>query len=206
MTMRRRDFILGAAAAAQAVAGGGTELMTVTGMWAPGPNDAILPHEHLFSKFGDTPVEKASYDTGRVLATLVPYLDSLKGMGCAGIADCTAAYFGRDPALLRQISEKTGLRILTNTGYYGAAKKLYIPPSAYTESAEEISLRWVKEWNEGIGGTLIKPGFIKLGVDPGPLQEINRKLLRAAALTHLQSGLTDCGAHGRQPERGAGAD
>jgi phosphotriesterase-related protein len=50
--------------------------------------------------------------------------------------------------------------------------------------------RWVAEWRNGIEGTGIKPGFIKIGVDPGPLSEIDRKLVVAAARTHLQTGLT----------------
>jgi phosphotriesterase-related protein len=36
----------------------------------------------------------------------------------------------------------------------------------------------------------IRPGFIKTAVDKGPLSEIDQKLVRAAAKTHLQTGLT----------------
>lgn len=50
-------------------------------------------------------------------------------------------------------------------------------------------MRWVAEWEGGIEGTDIKPGFIKIGVDPGPLSDIDRKLVRAAAQTHLETGL-----------------
>lgn len=48
----------------------------------------------------------------------------------------------------------------------------------------------MSEWTQGIAETDIRPGFIKIGVDAGPLNEINQKLVRAAARTHLKSGLT----------------
>ncbi|MDZ7694575.1 MAG: hypothetical protein U5K69_26215 [Balneolaceae bacterium] len=38
-------------------------------------------------------------------------------------------------------------------------------------------------------GTDVKPGFVKIGVDGGALSEIDAKLVRAAALTHLDTGL-----------------
>src|SRR5262249_49030158 len=39
-------------------------------------------------------------------------------------------------------------------------------------------------------GTGVRPGFINLGADAGPLPEVHRKLVRAAARTHRESGLT----------------
>ena len=80
--------------------------------------------------------------------------------------------------------------ILTNTGYYGAAKDQYVPRHARAESADQLADRWVKEWLEGIEGTGIRPGFIKTGVDAGPLSAIDRTLIQAAARTHARTGLT----------------
>lgn len=83
------------------------------------------------------------------------------------------------------------MQIITNTGYYGAVKNKYLPPFAFTETAEELAVRWVGECKFGIEGSGIKPGFIKTAVDAdGPLTPLHQKLVRAAALTHLQTGLT----------------
>jgi phosphotriesterase-related protein len=79
---------------------------------------------------------------------------------------------------------------LTNTGYYGAAGDKYVPAHAFEESADQLATRWVTEWERGIDDTGIKPGFIKTAVDPGPLSMIDKKLVEAAAKTHLQTGLT----------------
>ena len=50
--------------------------------------------------------------------------------------------------------------------------------------------RWIAEWRDGIDETGIRPGFIKIGVDSGALSDLHRKLVRAAAQTHLATGLT----------------
>ena len=44
----------------------------------------------------------------------------------------------------------------------------------------------------GVGGRdwgyQYSPGFMKIGVDSGPLSEIDKKLVRAAARSHLETG------------------
>jgi phosphotriesterase-related protein len=118
-----------------------------------------------------------------------PFLNEAKKLGAATFIECTPAYLGRDPKLMKSISEYTGLNILTNTGYYGASRDRYIPKHAYTETAEELSFRWIKEFKKGIEHTGVRPGFIKIGVMGGDLSDLHRKLVRAAAKTHLATGL-----------------
>jgi len=179
-------------------------VMTVRGPVPASSLGVFLPHEHLFSNFGEPPAEPPVYGERALLEAVEPYVWSIRKLGCGAIADATAAYFGRHPRLLRLISEKTGLHILTNTGYYGAAKDQYVPAHAFQEPASRLAERWVGEWEKGIGDTGIKPGFIKIGVDAGALSEIDRKLVAAAARAHRQSGLTrkakrsgDCEAKAR---------
>ena len=165
------------------------QIMTVNGPIDPGQLGIALPHEHVMSTFGAPPSETARYDVEKLYEKVIPYLKKLKIMGCDSIMDCTAAYFGRAPKLLQHISIKSRIHILTNTGYYGAADDRYVPEHAHTESAEQIAQRWIKEWKDGIDHTGIRPGFIKIGVDSGPLSEIDKKIVHAAALTHLKTGL-----------------
>ncbi len=89
------------------------------------------------------------------------------------------------------MAEKTGLRIITNTGLYGARQNKFIPQWAMKASSEIMATRWIAEFENGIDGTGIRPGFIKIGVDAAdPLHPVHQKLVRAAALTHLKTGLT----------------
>ena len=84
------------------------QIMTVTGPIDPEAMGTALPHEHIMSIFGGEPDYRPSYDVPKLLDTVLPYLESIKKLGCETIADCTAAYFGRAPLLLRQIAERTG--------------------------------------------------------------------------------------------------
>jgi phosphotriesterase-related protein len=121
---------------------------------------------------------------------VLPYLERIKAYGCQTLVDCTATHFGRHPELLRQISELSGLHILTNTGYYGAADDKYVPLHAYDETADQIAARWVREWKYSIDDTGVRPGFIKTAVDDGLLSNIDRKLIVTAGRAHLQTGLS----------------
>jgi phosphotriesterase-related protein len=149
-----------------------------------------LVHEHAMSTFGAPLARYPDYDVSRLFASVQPYLKRIKEMGCQTLVDCTAAYFGRHPEILRQLSIESGLIILTNTGYYGAADDRYVPTHAYHETADQLAARWTREWLYSIDGTEVRPGFIKTAVDQGPLSEIDRKLITAAARTHAQTGLT----------------
>jgi phosphotriesterase-related protein len=135
-------------------------------------------------------ITRDRYQADDVFQVVLPYLKQAKDLGCDTFVECTPSFIGKDPVLLKRLSEATGILMLTNTGYYGAANDKYVPKHAYDESADQLSARWVKEWEEGIEGTGIRPGFIKIGVDRDVLSEIDKKLVRASARAHLKTGLT----------------
>ncbi|HXJ58726.1 MAG TPA: phosphotriesterase [Verrucomicrobiae bacterium] len=167
------------------------QIMTVRGPIRPKELGPTLPHEHIFLDFiGADQVSRDRYDAEEVFQIARPHLQLLKDCGGQSLVECTPAYIGRDPLLLRRLSAATELHVLTNTGYYGASQNLYLPRHAWTETADELAARWLTEWRDGIEGTDVYPGFIKIGVDAGKLSDMHRKLVRAAARTHLVSGLT----------------
>ena len=173
------------------------KIMTVTGPLHPDSMGTALVHEHLLVDFiGADSVSRDRYERSEVFDKTLPFLQDLNHLGGQTLVECTPRYLGRDPVLLKQLSEASSVQILTNTGYYGARQEAYIPAHAYEESPVQISGRWLDEWRKGIGDTGIKPGFIKIGVDDGPLTEMQRKIVQAAAKTHLESGLTIAGHSG----------
>ena len=167
------------------------QVMTVTGAIDATVMRLTLVHEHILVDFiGAEEINPPRWDREEVMKKALPYLEELKRAGCQTLVDCTPNYLGRDVVLLKQLSEKTGLFIVTNTGYYGGSDNKFLPPHAFTESAEQLSQRWVDEWQQGIDGTPIRPGFMKISVNPSHLSDISLKLIQAAALTHLKTGLT----------------
>lgn len=165
--------------------------MTVSGPIATDKLGTTLVHEHVMVDFvGAAQVTPDRYDRDEVFRVVLPHLKRAKQAGCDTLVECTPAYLGRDPILLQRLSESSGVQILSNTGYYGASSGKYLPEHARTESAEQLAERWIEEWRGGIGDSGVRPGFIKIGVDNGPLSEINRKLVQAAVRTHLETGLS----------------
>ncbi|GAB3991070.1 aryldialkylphosphatase [Spirosoma daeguense] len=152
-----------------------------------------LVHEHVLVDFiGADKITPDRWKHENVVAKMLPYLKSLKQLDCQTLLDCTPAYLGKDPLLLKELSERSGIRILTNTGYYGASDNKYLPDFVRSETADQLAERWIADCQNDIDGSGIKPGFIKIGVNPGTLSELHRKLVMAAARTHKRTGLTIC--------------
>lgn len=169
---------------------GRVSIDTVTGPIAADRLGVTLMHEHVLVDFiGAADVTPSRYDADAVFKAVLPHLQQLRRLGCDTLVECTPAYLGRDPRLLRRLSEASGLTILSNTGYYGAANDKHLPAHAFDESAEQLAARWVREFDRGIDDTAIKPAFMKIGVDGSPLSAVDAKLVAAAALAHQKTGL-----------------
>ncbi len=167
------------------------KVFTVRGTVSPNQLGMTLMHEHVLVDFiGADKVSRDRYRPEEVFRVALPFLKQARELGCRTLVECTPAYLGRDPVVLKKLSEASRLQVLTNTGYYGAADDKYVPKHAYQETAGQLASRWIREFQHGIEGTGIKPGIMKIGVDAGPLSEIDAKIVRAAALTHLKTGLT----------------
>ncbi len=191
----RRHFIknstLAAAALLTALPAEKQKIMTVRGWISPKKMGNTLPHEHVLVDFsGADTIDTSKYDLDEIFRTVLPQLQALKAAGCDTLIECTPNYIGRSPLLLKRLSEATGLHLLTNTGYYGAVDHKYLPAHVANESPRQLADRWLDEWQNGIEGTGIRPGFMKISVDKAPLSELQRKVVEAAAIAHLESGLT----------------
>jgi phosphotriesterase-related protein len=166
-------------------------IITVNGKIRGSEIGFTLSHEHVLVDFsGADMYDPEKWNDDDVLPVVIPYIKEITDLGCKTLIECTPVYIGRDPILLRKISDKTGINILTNTGYYGASDNKYIPQSAYAAKTTDLAKLWIGEFEHGINGTGVKPGFMKIGVAPGPLSDFHKKLVTAAGLTHLETGLT----------------
>ncbi len=167
-----------------------SKIITVTGEIPASAIGKTLHHEHILVDFigaDSTGYERWNRDS--VIEKVLPYLLDIKKLGYKTLVECTPAYLGRDPLLLKTLSEKSGIQIITNTGYYSAVGAKFLPQHAFEESAEQLAERWIDEAKNGIEGTGICPGFIKIAVERKPLEEINRKVVEAACITHKATGL-----------------
>lgn len=164
---------------------------TVSGSHSIDSLGLTLVHEHMLVDFiGADSVAFDRYDRDSVVQKVLPYLLEVRKLGVKTILDCTPSYLGKDPELLKILTEKSGIQLVTNAGYYGAVDGKYLPEHAFIESAEQLAERWISDFENGIEGTEIKPGFIKISVNAEtPLREIDAKLVRAAGITYQKTGL-----------------
>lgn len=218
--MTRRDFItstsLAAAGALTGCATTGTahegRILTVTGPIQPDELGRTLIHEHVVVDFiGAARTSPERYDHEQAFQTALPHFQKLRAHGVKSLVECTPRYIGRNAALLRRLSEASGVQIVTNTGWYAAVDHKFLPPEAHAESAEQIAARWLIECRGGIDGGApsiarhehsetsapsnarrsrpVHPGFLKLGTGNGALPPVDAKLVRAAARVHRETGL-----------------
>ncbi|NJK86961.1 MAG: phosphotriesterase [Bacteroidales bacterium] len=168
------------------------ELITVTGKIPVEEMGICLIHEHILVDFiGADSTGYHRWERSEVIERALPFLLEAKKNGVKTFVECTPAYLGRDPLLYKELSEKSGINIVTNTGYYGARDNKFVPKHVFQDTPEAIAKIWIDEYNNGIEGTGIFPGFIKIAVErKDTLSPMHAKIVKAAAIAHKATGLT----------------
>ena len=108
-------------------------------------------------------------------------LKELKSLGCNTIVDPTNIGIGRNPLIIRDISEKTGINVILGSGFYlEPTHPEYVKDMSLHDVAELIE----KEYIEGIDETGIKIGIIgEIGISKDFTTK-NRKYLKEQLLLH----------------------
>ena len=168
------------------------QILTINGLIPTDSLGKTLIHEHVFLDWSPADsMDVSRWDNDASFVVILPYLQELKSYGVRSFFECTPSYLGRNPALLLRLAKASDLQIITNTGFYAARKQQHLPGFAKTSNAHQLADIWIDEFNHGIDGTGVRPGFIKIGVDSkSMLDALDRKIVRAAAITHLETGLT----------------
>ncbi|WP_432663958.1 hypothetical protein R9X47_25705 [Wukongibacter baidiensis] len=163
-------------------------IQTVKGIIDANEIGVTLMHEHIIcDSIGADYIDNTKYDVEEIVKTMILYLKKLKEAGCDTLVDSTPPGEGRSAKILKECSIQSGLNIITNTGsFYGNG----VSKDIRENDIEEIVQIWEKEYIEGIDGTKIKPGFIKIALDDGRISLLQEKILRAACRTSLKTNLS----------------
>ena len=157
---------------------------TVTGPMDTAKLGFTLPHEHLVDAgagISDTYPELA--DREQTLEHAIGDLTRAKAAGIDTIVEVSTLDLGRDVKLMRQVSERTGMQFICATGAW-----LDIPRSFWGRTPDFIANLWSREIEQGIEGTDIKAGVIKVATED-PISDHEELMLRAAARTHHRTGV-----------------
>ena len=120
-----------------------------------------------------------------------------KKSGGQTIVDATSVGIKRDPLGLARIARATGLNVIMGSGYYVHD---YHPKSIVDKSEDEIVEEIVSDLTEGVGDTGIRSGVIGEVGCSWPLDENERKSLRAAARAQRLTGAPLLIHPGRNPQ------
>ena len=187
-------------------------LRTVLGDVEPERVGTVLPHEHLYCDLRPLQGREAlREDPASVEASELPLLAAAREAGVGLLVEPTPPGIGRDPLLLRRLSEHAFVSVIAATGLY---KEPLLPRRAYGRSVEHLAEWMAFEINTGIlpvtgdsllgesllsdealgratdalNETPVRAGVIKLAASDGGLQEVEAKALRAAVIAAGATG------------------
>ncbi len=143
-----------------------------------------LMHEHVMVGFAGVYRDYPELFGDRPLDRAVDVLKKCKEGGVDTIVDATTTDLGRDIEMIAEASRRSGVNIIAVSGWW-----LEIPRFFQAASVEQLADVFVREVEEGISGTGIKPGLLKSASDYGGVTPQSEVVLRAIGRAHLRTGL-----------------
>lgn len=158
---------------------------TVRGPVAASELGFTLSHEHVIVGF---PGIKQTYpelmDWEGIESGGIEKLSEAHAEGLNTIMDATPFELGRDVEMLRRVSEGSGVNIVTSTGTY-----VDIPRLIWFTHPDRMAAVYMREIIEGIEGTGIKAGMIKVAANNHELSNAEVMVLRAASRASNETGI-----------------
>ena len=185
-----------------------TTINTVLGPCKPEDLGLTLMHEHLIVGFPGWYADTAAppFRRGEVLKRCIDQMEELKALGVHTLLDPCPADGGRDAEFMAEVAQTTGVHIICAAGLYkedlgGAAYFKFRTP--FADMASEMAETFTKEITDGIGGSGIKAGILKVATQANRVSPYEEMVLRAAARTAKATGIritthTDSGTMGRE--------
>ena len=147
----------------------------------------VLPHEHIFTDLrGPTTPGYGQADPADVVRIMSPLLADARRKGVGVLFECSSIGVGRNVSIVAQVAQAAGLPVVVPTGVYGRAN--FAPPQHQAMTEDELTALFTAEIRDGIEGTGIKAGFIKIATGNGPMTALEENFLRAAGRAASQTG------------------
>lgn len=155
-----------------------------------------LSHEHvLISSAGIQQTFPEFLDRQGIIDDATTELKAAYDEGVRAIIDVTTIDLGRDIRVMEEVSRRTGVHIIPATGNH-----LVVPRVFWNVTPDDIAPLYIREIEEGIEGTGIKAGIIKVASDRGGVTDREEVVLRAAARTQKHTGVR-ISTHTWSPDR-----
>lgn len=168
-------------------------LKTVNGVVSAENIKNTLAHEHfVFGKPGLLGEEDNCYQRETAFENGLKMLKMTEEYEVDLVVDVTTAEWGRDPYLLKRISDKTKCHIICSTGFFKDEGDMlaYLKAVSYSEDLKKwLHKLFVKEIEEGIGKSGIKAGAVKTASSLGRIRPLEKVIFQAATATQKDTGV-----------------
>lgn len=155
-----------------------------------------LAHEHINwindENFAGKMYFDKQYDESynrKIFDRVLPILDKLNALGCKTIVEASPPLGGQNLKLLYDLSYKANVNIIPSTGM-NITKYAY---RIFQENFEmQLAKKWIMDFEKGldvIENVCIKPGYIKLLMDRGYVNTVDKAMLKAAAIACKETGM-----------------
>ncbi len=182
------------------------QVLTVRGPVPPAALGAVMMHEHMhidmyrwqtdefITKEEPATPERRAY----LLREAVPRLRQLHGFGGHAYVEATPEPWRAWPTLYRELTDETDIHIILCCGFYREVEigtywvkrpEDRIWPYVAEASIEELTDHLVGQITQGIHGTAVRAGAIKLGCSQPPMTELELKTFRAGARAQKKTGV-----------------
>ncbi|MCV2394302.1 hypothetical protein OEB99_08275 [Actinotalea sp. M2MS4P-6] len=166
---------------------------TVRGAIDPDDLGRTLVHEHFFFGYPGHDGDRTMwhYDEQEIVDVAGTVVDKMRAYGVRTMFDLTPNDCGRDVVLLKRISEQYDMHVVATSGYYyegeGAASYFKFR-SLFSDIVKELTELYVTELTEGVAGTGIRTGVMKVATSAGTITDYEKATIQAAAAAQQITG------------------
>jgi phosphotriesterase-related protein len=162
-------------------------LHTVRGPEAFELEGIVLPHEHVFTDLrGPTTAGYGQADVEDVVRVMKPLLVEAKSQGISMLIECTGIGVGRNVGVIQRLAAESDLAIAIPTGVYGRAN--FAPAEHRAMTEQDLATLFINELRDGIEGTGVRAGFLKVATSDTGMTALEEKYLRAAGQAAARTG------------------
>ena len=156
----------------------------------------VLIHEHVFVRNVELEgaVPGLTFDPDEAVERAVRQLTALSTFGIRTMVDLTVPGLGRAIPLVSAVAERVPLHLVAATGYYTAdVLPLYFQfhgPGRLIDEPDPLVAMFVRDIEEGIAGTPVRAGMIKVMTGPAGWTPDVVRVMSAAAAAFARTGVT----------------
>jgi len=154
-----------------------------------------LIHEHIFVRNFELELNLPDREwvPRQAVQAAVAGLTNLFSLGVRTVVDLTVPGLGRDVSLVADVAEQVSVNLIASTGWYTPnVLPTYFQfhgPGRAIDGPDRLTELFVRDITEGIGGTRVRAGMLKVMADREGITPDVARVMSAAAMAQQETGV-----------------